>query len=401
VVNSEISARRQLLHPATFLAVLIALGFLLRFARLGDWGFDSDEVFMLRDSIVLQPTNPRPLVYALNYYLVRPLLPLDEFGLRLLPALFGVLAIPVFYFVCRRLVGTRAALFGALLVTASPLLVYYSQFARYWTLVFLLSSVYPFAVYLGLREGNGRFLLLGLVTAVLAVLAHPASILLVGGLGIWIVATYVKREQMTRLWGQKGVRRGAWFLVVLAGIAAVWLIPMLHGWIYDHDTKPGGTEFLLNIPGRPGVKQIAYLLGFAESLTVLLVLSAALGIYLMWRGRDRSLGLLLASMFIFPVAFLVLLSFRTPVSTFYLVPAVPILFIGAGFFLDRLSQLNWELRPAWLLPATLALVTIAEGAPTLVSQYRDGRRYDFRGAAGWLPNDSHQGMSCSRTSSRS
>ena len=34
-------------------------------------------------------------MYFLNHYLVYPFLPLDEFGIRLLPAISGVLAIPV------------------------------------------------------------------------------------------------------------------------------------------------------------------------------------------------------------------------------------------------------------------------------------------------------------------
>ncbi|MEA2713012.1 MAG: hypothetical protein QOK27_973, partial [Gemmatimonadales bacterium] len=138
-MSSEDAQRRPEPTATYLLAGLIVLAFLLRFWRLGDWGFDSDETFTLRDSINLNPSNPRPLLYLLNHYIVSPLVPLNELGLRLLPALFGVLAIPAFYFVARRLVGTRAALFGALLLTFSSLHVYYSQFARYWTLVFLLS----------------------------------------------------------------------------------------------------------------------------------------------------------------------------------------------------------------------------------------------------------------------
>src|SRR6185312_1527604 len=92
--------------------------------------------------------------YLLNHYVVHPFIPLDEFGLRFLPALFGALGIPVVYAVGRRLVGERAALFAAALLAVSPLHVYYSQFARYWSLVFLLSAVYPYALYLGLRERN-------------------------------------------------------------------------------------------------------------------------------------------------------------------------------------------------------------------------------------------------------
>jgi uncharacterized membrane protein len=383
-VSPQSKGRRQELLPAAILTVLIVLTVALRFWRLGDWGFDSDETFTLRDSVSLDPNNPRPLLYLLNHYLVHPLVPLDELGLRLLPAVFGVLAVPAFYHVVQRLVGTRAALFGALLLAFSGLHVYYSQFARYWSLVFLLSAVYPYAIYLGIRERNRQALLFGLATAVVAVLAHPASVLPMGGLGLWMLATYLKRGQLAHAWSQKSVRWAALLLVFLTGVIALRCLPMLQAWISEHDSNPGGTEFILSIPGRQGIRQMAYLLGFVESLTVPLVLIGVLGIYLLCRGRDRSLGFLLALMFVLPLAFLVLLSFRTPVSTFYLVPTLPILFIGAGVFLDRLTDVKWELRPRWLLSATVAAITIAAGAPTLISQYRDGRRYDFRGAAHWL-----------------
>ena len=362
---------------------IMGLAVALRFWRLGDWGFDSDEVFMLRDSLDPRLTNPRPLLYFLNHYIVQPLMPLHELSLRLLPAVFGVLAIPTIYFVGRRLVGTRAALFAAFFLAVSPLHIYYSQFARYWSLVFLLAAIYPYAIYLGVRERNRGWLAVGLLTGVLAVLAHPASILLVGGLGIW--AIYARREQLARLWERRRIRWVALFLAVVAAGVALRFVYLLQSWITLHDQKPNSAnEFLMHIPGKSGIKQIVYIMGFMESLTVPLVLAGVLGIYLLWQGRDRSLGVLLAWMLGFPMAFLVLLSFRAPVSVFYLVPTLPILFIAAGVFLDRLAELRWELRPHWLLPAAVVLIIIAAGAPTLLSQYRDGRRYDFRGAARWL-----------------
>jgi 4-amino-4-deoxy-L-arabinose transferase-like glycosyltransferase len=383
-VSSE-DAQRQHEPSANYLLVgLIVLAFVLRFWRLGDWGFDSDETFTLRDSIDLNPSNPRPLLYLLNHYIVSPFVPLNELGLRLLPALFGVLAIPVFYFVARRLVGARAALFGALLLTFSSLHVYYSQFARYWTLVFLLSTIFPYFLYLGLREHNRRLLILGALLTILAALAHPVSILLVGGLGVWALVTYLRVDRFEQLWNQKTVRWTTWLLVLLAAAVALRFVPLLREWIRMHDKKPGEGEFLLHLPGAPGVKQLSYLLGFVESLTPAVVLTGALGMYLLWQQRDRQLALLLVCLSVFPLAFLVVLSLRTPVSTFYLVPVVPAVYIGAGVFLDQAAGVNWGLRPRWLVPATLAVIIIAAGAPTLLSQYRDGRRYDFRGAAGWL-----------------
>jgi hypothetical protein len=383
-MTPDLEHRWQRIAPTAVLAGLIILALGLRFWRLGDWNFEATEIFTLRDSLRPRLTNPRPLIYQLNYHLVRPFLPLDEFGLRLLPAIFGVLAIPAFYWVNRPLLGTRASLFGALLLAVSALHVFYSQFARYWSLVFLLSSVYPFAVYRGIREGDGRLLALGIVTGVLAVLAHPVSILPVGGPAIWLLAVYLRPNQLIRLWNQKALRWGVALAVVVLGTMTARLIPVFLGWIAQHDKAPGSGQFLLRTPGGQGWKQILYLVGYVESLTPPVALAGVVGIYLLWRERDRTLAILLTALGLFPVIFLTLVSLRTPVSQYYLLPAIPVVFMGAGVFLDRLFEVDWKLGPRWLLPVTLTVIILSAGVPTLLSQYRDGRRWDFRRVAHWL-----------------
>jgi hypothetical protein len=67
-----------------------------------------------------------------------------------------------------------------------------------------------------------------------------------------------------------------------------------------------------------------------------------------------------------------------------MISTAPVVFVAAGVVLDRLATIDWELRPRWLLTATFTIILIAAGSPTLISQYRDGRRQDFRGAAQWL-----------------
>jgi mannosyltransferase len=365
-------------------AALTLLGALVRFWQLGDWSFQATEMFTLRDSVRPQLSNPRPLGYLLNYFLVRPVLPLDEFGLRLLPALFGVLGIPVLYFVARRLVGTGAALFCILLLTLSPLHVMYSQLARYWSLVFLLSAVYPFALYLGIRDRNRTMLVVGIVTAILAVLAHPVSILLLGGPAIWIAARYLRPSRLRQLWSRKSFRWAVFGAAVLAIIVAIRFVPLLYGWIVQHDRNPGTGQFLQRPPAPPGLKQIFYLAAYLDSLTVPVALGGMVGLYLLWRERDRRLAAYLVSLAVFPLVFLALLSLRAPVSQYYLLPTTPIFFIGAGVFLDRIARLDWGRRPRWLIAATLTAIFVASGMPTLLSDMRDGRRYDFKGVAQWL-----------------
>jgi hypothetical protein len=373
---------RQGLAPSLVLTALVALAFVLRFGRLGEWSLDTDEVFLLRDSVDFRFTNPRPLLYFLNHYLIAPLLPLDEFGLRLLPALFGALAIPVFYLVARRLAGTQAALFGALLLTLSPVHLIYSQFGRYWSLVFLLCAVYPYALYIGVRERNPRALVLGLVTAVLASLAHPAAILLVGGPGIWLLATYLRPRYFKSLWGHPAGRWGIVIAVILAAAILVRFVPILQGWITEHDENPGSSQFLLRAPPKP-LKPFIYLLAYVEGWTLPVVLTGAAGLYLLWQ-RDRTLALFLVSLVLFPLTFLSLILFRTPVSTYYALPAAPVFFIGAGIFLERVFQTDWRIRPRVMLPAIVLILVLVPGTPTLISQFLNGRRYDFKNAAQWL-----------------
>jgi Dolichyl-phosphate-mannose-protein mannosyltransferase len=383
-VSSENTERRFGPAPALLLAGLILVSLALRFWRVGDWNLEATEIFTLRDSIHPRFTNPRPLSYLLNYYLVRPFMPLDEFGLRLLPAVFGVLAIPAFYFVSRRLTGIRAALFGTLLLTFNELHVYYSQFARYWSLVFLLCAIYPYAIYLGIRERDRRALVIGLVTGVLAALAHPVSVLLIGGPAIWLLATYLRPRYFMALWNRREFRVGVVVAAVLLVVVLVRFVPILGRWISSHDKNPGSGQFLVRAPMAPGLKQFFYVVAYLESLTIPLVLSGMLGVYLLWQGRDRFLAIFLTSLVAFPIAVLTLLSLRTPVSTYYLLPTAPVFFLGAGVFFDRLLEVEWSLRPRWLLPATVAAMVLAAGTPTLVSQYSNGRRYDFRGVARWI-----------------
>jgi mannosyltransferase len=379
------SERRSVEQASVLLLTgIVVLALALRFCRLGDWNFEATEMFTLRDSVRPQFRNPRPLGYLLNYFLVLPVHRLDEFGLRVMSAIVGALTVPAFYFVARRLTGTRAALFGTLFLAVSPLHVFYSQFARYWALVFLFSAIYPYALYLGVRDRNPRAFVLGIVALLLAVLSHPVAAILVGGPAVWLVITYCRPSYLRAAWARPAVRWGALGLGVLAILLAYRLVPMLHGWVTMHDKNPGMGQFLLGPKWANGPKQAVLLMAFLESLTLPLSLAGLVGIYLLWRGRDRSLGILLASLALFQLGFIALISTRTPVSTFYLVPAAPVFYLGAGVFFDRLSEVDWSLRPRWLMPAVIAVGFLTAGLPTLLSQYRNGRRYDFRGVAEWL-----------------
>ena len=64
-----------------------------------------------------------------------------EAGLRSLSALAGVATVPVAYGAARKLISTRAGLIAAALTACNPLLIWYSQEARSYSLLVLLTAV--------------------------------------------------------------------------------------------------------------------------------------------------------------------------------------------------------------------------------------------------------------------
>ncbi len=148
-------ARR--IHPTRLLLLLFA--FALRVVGLDRLGLAYDEAasalmaWATPQEIIIFHWNAafeHPPVWVLLLHGWSQLVGQSEFALRLLPAFAGTLAVIIIW----RLVRTiwpddpRLATLSALLIALSPVLVYYSQEARMYTLVVLLILV---SIYLMLR----------------------------------------------------------------------------------------------------------------------------------------------------------------------------------------------------------------------------------------------------------
>lgn len=129
-------------------AILLA-GALVRFGTLGHQSLWFDEA--LTHNLVIQPfnrmltivadtENTPPLFYVLTSA-VTDLVGTGEVGLRLVSALSGTATIGVAFLGGRELSGDRAGLVAAGLVATNPMLVWFSQEARSYALVILLTAI--------------------------------------------------------------------------------------------------------------------------------------------------------------------------------------------------------------------------------------------------------------------
>lgn len=164
---------------ATALLVAACLLGTVVFVRLGEWSLWIDEAFALSDSLFRSPKN-NPLGYWIfeSYFEmmgardgIRP----DEFTMRLLPALLGWLGVPLTFWAFYPAAGKRVAAGAALILAASAWHLYWSQNARFYTLVQDLVLVASGLCLRGLWQNSAAKLAAGLLAFGVASLAHPTA----------------------------------------------------------------------------------------------------------------------------------------------------------------------------------------------------------------------------------
>jgi mannosyltransferase len=182
------SHARELTRAWLPVALLTALGALLRFAALGQQSFWIDEIItvelvskplvdMLR---ALPGAESTPPLYYLLAWLWSRAAGVDEVGLRSLSALVGTLTVPVCYAAGRTLVSHRAGVIVAALSAVSPLLVWYSQEARAYGLFALLGALSFLYFSRALADPSARHLGLWATASSLTLLTHYFGAFLIG-----------------------------------------------------------------------------------------------------------------------------------------------------------------------------------------------------------------------------
>lgn len=135
------------------LSALTLLGAALRIAALGRKSFWLDELSSIGICTAPRDVFVRTILHhegnmALYYLLLRPWLSLgtSEASVRLFSAIAGVAAIPMMYFLARRIFSPETSAIAAALLAVSPCAIVYSQEARGYSLLvlFVLASTYAF-----------------------------------------------------------------------------------------------------------------------------------------------------------------------------------------------------------------------------------------------------------------
>src|SRR6266487_3843944 len=132
----------SMLAEFSLLAGITLVAAVLRFYKLGHWSFWGDEIF----SVGFQEDGfnysfLRRSLAGSMIHLATTTFGTSEWSARLFPALIGMISIPILYFPIKRLFGVSIAILASGLLAVSPWHLYWSQNARFYTLLLLFYTL--------------------------------------------------------------------------------------------------------------------------------------------------------------------------------------------------------------------------------------------------------------------
>ncbi|MEX1247074.1 MAG: glycosyltransferase family 39 protein [Anaerolineales bacterium] len=190
------------------LAAAIVVGSFMRFYNLGAKSLYADEALYWQRAVTHAAGGHFDVVTDIHvyFYLLSQIVQVSasEFSLRLVSALPGVAAIPLFYLVLRKFMGSTGALVGTGLYAVSPFLIVVAQTVREHTLYlfFVISLIYFFLNYL--TETRTWDLIAFAVLSVLAIFTHISAAWVILALGftyLWIFIFYKDRRDRKQFIG--------------------------------------------------------------------------------------------------------------------------------------------------------------------------------------------------------
>ncbi len=176
------------------MGLLTVVAAVARFTRLGHQSYWYDEahtVWLVHFSFtkmlsLLPSTETSPPLYFVAAWIWAHLFGYGAGALRSLSALAGVATVPVAYLAARQLFSQRIGMVAAALTATSPLLVWYSQEARSYSLMVLLTAIALLAFAHVRQRPTRAWMIAWSVAATLAIFTHYYAALVVVPQGVWL-----------------------------------------------------------------------------------------------------------------------------------------------------------------------------------------------------------------------
>ncbi|MDI6719437.1 MAG: glycosyltransferase family 39 protein [Methanomicrobiales archaeon] len=304
--------------------------------------------------------NP-PLFYWIEHLML--IFGDSEFVLRFVPALFGVLTIPLTYSLGKELADKSTGLIAAILLTFSPMHIFYSQDARAYTIsVFFVILAALFYIKAMELEDYRLWMLFGIAAAV-SFWLHFYTILAIAA--ILMHALLVSAKQIQERIRYLAVSLATILLLTLPIILVA--IPLF--------AKRTASSPTFGYQGWLVIQQtFSQFSGFNNAIAVAFMLLFILGLTF-WFSSDKKKAAFILIFICVPLAMSILMSYRMPFIPRHLLYLLPLFLIGVAYFSYLFMRFLSHKTPVYLL----ILCLVAVNLPYLQGYYTTYQKEDWRG----------------------
>jgi 4-amino-4-deoxy-L-arabinose transferase-like glycosyltransferase len=366
-MQSEMAISENRRKDLAILVGLILFALVSRGYGLAQWDFVVDEYYTVYEAEQRYKSLTNPAYYALVLGSFK-LFGVTEWSARLPAMVLGVLAVPIFYLTWRNVLGRNVALIGALLIIFSSWHLWYSQYSRFYSGVFLFGSLSYFFYYRAIRLDSVRYLLWAMLANVVGFLFHATFILVPVSCAVFSVIVLLWRQSRI----QAHSARVAKMHVALVGAAGLIAMPFL----WDLGELWYRSEQLW------GSSPSALALQITKYVQIPVALSAFFGVILFLQ-KHRLEAIFFGIGAGVPILVLVIGSTFVAVRPDYIFYILPVVFLLAALLCEevRLALAHYRIAAH-----ALTLTLIVSMFPEMISHYTGRKSLDIRDTVAFVEN---------------
>ncbi|PKL69640.1 MAG: glycosyl transferase [Methanomicrobiales archaeon HGW-Methanomicrobiales-1] len=358
---------------AQSLIILTIFGLLLRFYNLGLNSLWLDEASTNTFAIMSIPDiwkataggefNP-PLFYWLEHLML--VFGNNEFTLRFIPALLGVLTIPLIYFAGKEFMDRNVGIIAAAAFAFSPFLIYYSQEARAYSMM-LFFVAFALVFYFKALKTNDlkNWALFGILSA-LAFWSHFYAFVIIASLILY--ALFLQVENFRK--NLQNIKMIALSIVVFVVLCFPLILLAIQLFATRTSSAPA-----FGIQGLGIISEtFRELSGFSDIPMFLLLILFIIGIIQAFL-IDKKKGIFLVTLTVLTFVISFILSYKMPMVPRYLIFFNTIFFLGVAASYGIFYRLINNRGVVYGFMALLIIIS----APTLATYYSGYSKDDWRG----------------------
>jgi len=362
------------------LIILTVIGFFLRFYNLGFNSLWLDEAStntfaVMSVSGIWQATaggefNP-PLFYWLEHFML--VFGNNEVTLRFIPALLGVLTIPLIYFAGKEFMDRNVGIIAAAAFTFSPFLIFYSQEARAYSMM-LFFVAFALVFYFKALKTNDlkNWALFGLLSA-LAFWSHFYSFVIIASLILYALFLQIGNFQKNL----QNLKMIAVSIVLFVVLCFPLILLAIQLFASRTSTAPAFGIQGLGIISET-FKQLS---GFSDISMVFLLILFIIGIIQAFL-IDKNKGIFLVALTILTFVISFILSYKMPMVPRYLIFFNTVFFIGVAISYKMFYRIINNRGVVYGFMAVLVLISVT--TPFFMSYYSGYSKEDWRGFSGQI-----------------